>query len=71
MGETTFCHLDPTLESYLVSGCALDQVTISSWVSVSESGSFQPMMEIDILIKRLEHARDLGKFFRTTYIEKS
>ena len=38
VGETTFCHLDPTLESYLV----------SSWVSVSESGSFPTMMEIDI-----------------------
>ena len=36
--KTTFYHLDPALESYLV----------SSWVSVSESGSFPTMMEIDI-----------------------
>ena len=27
MVETTFWHLEPTLEKYLVSGCALDQVT--------------------------------------------
>ena len=36
--ETTFYHLDPTLESYL----------LPSWISVSESGSFPTMIEIDI-----------------------
>ena len=59
-----FCHLDPTLEPNLSRVNAIDQVTISSLVSVSESDVFLPMPLIIMKYTVNTQKRTFGNIFR-------